>query len=376
MIPQSLHKRSAAHPRIAIFLPNLRTGGAERAMVHLARGFCNAGIAVDVVLVRSDGQFVSQLPPQAQVVDLNLQSTYFSLIPLIRYLRTCNPEAVVSGLDLTNLMLLIARRLCGSPAKTVITLQNTVSLQYRPRIKKKLEKYLLAQIYPWADEIIAVSKGVAEDFSSYTGVPQERVLVIYNPIIIPETEACCQADVDHPWLEPGQPPLIMGVGRLTYQKNFQLLIRAFSRVRQRHLSRLLILGDGEERASLEALVAELGLGQDVAMPGNYENPHAYMSKAAVTVLSSHYEGLPTILIEAMACGCPVISTDCPNGPHEILDGGSFGVLVPPDDPDKLAQAIERSLKEEAPKPTQEWLNQFELNHVVNQYLEVVQYNTD
>ena len=375
-MPKNPALANKERPHIALFMPNLRTGGAERAMVYLAQGFYTAGIETDFVLVKADGQFLTHLPRQIKIVDLNLRSTYLSLVPLIGYLRSANPDVVISGLDLTNLMLLFARRICGLPGMVVVSLQNTVSMHPRKRIKKLLERFLLARVYPWADEIIAVSRGVAEDFSSYTGIPLEMVRVIHNPVIIPGLEERCRTPVDHPWLEPGQPPLILGVGRLTYQKNFELLIRAFSQVQHRLHSRLLILGEGEARPALEALVAELGLGQYVSMPGNVENPQAYMSKAGVMVLSSRSEGLPTVLIEAMACGCPVISTDCPSGPHEILDGGRFGFLVPPGDREKLAQAIERSLAGETPKPTREWLDQFELDQVIEQYLQVTRYNSD
>jgi glycosyltransferase involved in cell wall biosynthesis len=176
------------------------------------------------------------------------------------------------------------------------------------------------------------------------------------------------ASLKHPWFERGQPPVILGVGRLSPQKGFATLIRAFSQVRQTRLARLLILGEGRERPMLEALVRELGLEQDVKLPGFTTNPYPYMSQASLFVLSSRWEGLPGVLIEALYCGTPVISTDCPSGPREILKGGLYGQLVPVDDVGALAPAIEMALAGKAPHPPQESWFPFEEEAVVDQYI--------
>jgi glycosyltransferase involved in cell wall biosynthesis len=194
-------------------------------------------------------------------------------------------------------------------------------------------------VYPWADAVIAVSDGVAEQVASLTGMPRERITTIYNPVVTPELLWRSREPVDHPWLAPGQPPVVLGVGKLKIQKGFRTLIRAFARVRAARPARLVILGEGARRRTLEALVDELGLREDVALPGYVENPWAWMSRASVFALSSRWEGLPGALIEAMACGCPVVSTDCPSGPAEILEGGVYGPLVPVGDAGALARAI-------------------------------------
>ncbi len=177
--------------------------------------------------------------------------------------------------------------------------------------------------------------------------------------------------LDHPWFSPGVAPVVLGVGRLTRQKNFGTLISAFARLRATKPARLIILGEGEERSHLENLVQERGLAGDVELPGFVQNPYAYMHRAAVFVLSSIWEGLPNSLIEALACGCPVVSTDCPGGPAEILDRGKYGHLVLPGDPESMAEAIGKVLNGDKRQPPRSWLAKYEIETVLNEYLAVL-----
>jgi len=194
-------------------------------------------------------------------------------------------------------------------------------------------------VYPWADAIVAVSNGVADDLSLTAGIPRERITTIYNPVVMPELHEKARAALNHPWFAPGTPPVLLGAGRLVAQKDFTTLIKAFARVRAVRPARLMILGEGEQRGSLEGLARELGVSADVTLPGFVLNPFPYMARASVFVLSSAWEGLPGVLIQALACGCPVVSTDCPSGPVEILENGKYGPLVPVGDDEVLAQAI-------------------------------------
>jgi glycosyltransferase involved in cell wall biosynthesis len=198
------------------------------------------------------------------------------------------------------------------------------------------------------------------------------VEVVYNPVITPALMALAQEVPDHPWLAPGQPPVILGVGRLTRQKDFSTLIRAFAEVRRRRVARLLILGEGEERTRLQALAAELGLGDDVALPGFRDNAMAYMAASRVFVLSSAWEGLPTVLIEALAAGARVVSTDCPSGPREILQEGRLGTLVPVGDPAALAGAMLDALDGSSQATPLEALTLFTLETAVDNYLRVIE----
>jgi glycosyltransferase involved in cell wall biosynthesis len=197
--------------------------------------------------------------------------------------------------------------------------------------------------YPRADAIIANCNGVADDVARLTGLSREHITTIYDPVVTPDLQEKMRAALDHPWFAPGSPPVLLAVGRLTAQKDFPTLLRAFARVRRVRPARLVILGEGRERTRLEALVRELGVAADVALPGFVINPLPYMKRAAALVLSSVYEGLPCVLIEAMACGCPVVSTDCPSGPAEILERGRYGALVPVGDVEAMAKAIHAAL---------------------------------
>jgi glycosyltransferase involved in cell wall biosynthesis len=194
-------------------------------------------------------------------------------------------------------------------------------------------------MYPRADTVIAVSDGIAEAIIELTGLPRAQITTIYNPVVDATLLDKASEPIDHPWFTPGEPPVVLSVGRFRMQKDFPTLIRAFALVRSARPARLMILGDGTRRRALEALVDNLGLRSDVALPGYAENPLPWMRRAAVFVLSSTWEGLPGVLIEALAAGCPVVSTDCPSGPAEILDRGAYGPLVPSRDPQALAQAI-------------------------------------
>jgi glycosyltransferase involved in cell wall biosynthesis len=212
---------------------------------------------------------------------------------------------------------------------------------------------------------------VAGSLLQLSPIPIQKVRVIYNPVVSPELYEKADAPVEHPWFQPHQPPVVLAAGRLVALKGYDTLLRAFARVRQETPARLVILGEGPERPNLERLAAELGVAADVDMPGFDPNPFRYMKRAGVFVLSSRYEGLPNVLIQALACGCPVVSTDCPSGPSEILDGGRYGALVPVDDVEAMAGAIVRALLGQVAPAPSAWLEQFRVEVVAEQYLRVM-----
>jgi glycosyltransferase involved in cell wall biosynthesis len=222
-------------------------------------------------------------------------------------------------------------------------------------------------VYPLADGIVTVSRGVAEDLAAYAGIPLERIRVIYNPVVSEGLLQAARQPIRHPLFVDNQCPLILGAGRLTEQKDFFTLIKAFDIVRRKIPSRLVILGDGEERSNLENLIRSRGLQDMVDLPGFEINPFAFMKRASVFVLSSKWEGLPNVLIQALICGCPVVSTDCLSGPAEILKGGEYGHLVPVGDVEAIAVAIEAVLNGDIRKPPMGWLEQYKLDVVVSQY---------
>ncbi len=360
--------------RLAVFLPGLYEGGAERVMLNLSAGMAELGYGVDMVLAQAEGPYMDQVPSSVRVVELNTSHynafrTTASLPALVRYLRREEPCAILSGLN-ANLVALLARRLAGRSVRVVITEQNTFSCQNQslPYWGRAVTERLVKSMYPWADAIVAVSGGVADDLARVTRIPRDRIQVIYNPVVTQELFQKGNNPLSDPWFEAGEPPVILAVGRLTEQKDLGVLIRAFAEVRRTRTARLLILGEGEDREQLEALVKRLSLEGDVRLHGFTPNPYAFMARAALFVLSSRWEGLPTVLVEALACGTPVVSTDCPSGPREILRDGRYGTLVPVGDEASMARAIERSLNQRPSPPPRESWQPYTLESIISQYL--------
>jgi glycosyltransferase involved in cell wall biosynthesis len=255
----------------------------------------------------------------------------------------------------------------------VVTVHNTLSVATATpnNRRSRLLPLFIRAFYPLADEVIAVSQGAADDLVRTAGLSADRVDVIYNPVITADLLAARKAPPPHRWVEEGQPPVVLGVGRLTPQKDFPTLLRAFALVRRQRPARLIILGEGPDRPELEALVAQLNLGDDVALPGYHPAVPAFMARAAVFVLSSAWEGLPTVLIEALALTRNIVSTDCPSGPREILQDGRLGRLVPMHDPEALGRAILDSLDHPGTRAADEALAPYTEKAAVEQYLRAV-----
>jgi glycosyltransferase involved in cell wall biosynthesis len=327
---------------------------------------------VDLVQATPGDDFRSLVPAGVRLVDLNAHRVLASLPALVHYLRRERPAAVLSGADHANVAAIWAKRLSGVRTRLVISVHNSVSGVTRnaPTWRGRRAHHFIRRFYPWADGIVAVSQGVAEDLAKVGRLPRERIRVIYNPVITPQMFAAAKEAVSDGWFAPGQAPVILAAGRLTAAKDFPNLLHAFCLLRREMAARLVILGVGEELARLQALTEELGVADQVRFPGFSSNPYAYMARAAVFVLSSAWgEGLPTVLLESMALGTPVVSTDCPEGPRELLRGGELGALVPVRDPASLAQAITRSLRGGGPKVTRDRLRDFELDAAAEAYLE-------
>ncbi len=341
-------------------------------MVNLAHGFSKRGVQVDIVLAKADGVFLSCIPAGVEVFDLGVERVYRAVPGLVRYLRMRRPDALLSALTHANFVAVVGRLVAGVPARTVVAVHSTLSVEVDQTrgLKGKVIPGLASLLYRRADRVIAVSAGVADDLARCVSLPRKKIAVVYNPVVTPDLLARANEPLDHPWFSEGEPPVVLSVGRLTAAKDYSTLIRAFALVRRKRAARLMILGEGDERPHLEALAGELGLEEDVALPGFVENPYAYMRRARVVVLSSRWEGLPTVLIEALAVGANVVSADCPSGPREILEEGRWGRLVPVGDVDALAEAILCSLDEpEAPPGAPERMfERFGLDAVVDQYL--------
>lgn len=329
---------------IAFFLPALYDGGAERVTVNLLKGMLEKDVQLDLVLASADGPYLSQVPKQVRLVNLAAGRVVKAIQPLSRYLQQNRPCALVSHLAHANVIAVAARELARTKTRLVLVEHNTLSASKSQLMRAKLVPPLMKWFYPRADEIVGVSQAVARDLECQLGFDQGTVREIYNPVVNHQLITKSKMPVSHPWFRKDAPPVFLAVGRLSPQKDFLTLIQGFARLRKKMIARLVILGEGESRGELEATINRLGIAEDVSMPGFVENPYAYMSKANALVLSSRWEGLPTVLIEAMACGCQVIATDCPSGPAEILSAGQYGILVPVGDSAALSLAMLQVLR--------------------------------
>ena len=326
--------------KISIFLASLRGGGAERNMLRLANGFADKGLNVDLVLAQSDGAYFQEVSPKVNLVQLEASRVILSLPKLIKYLRQEQPTYLICAVKHINLVGLWAKSLAGVSTRVIVTVRNTLHTSNNLLFWKGfLIQKLIHYCYPWADSIVAVSEGVAESLATTTKLSRNSIKVIYNPVVSPNLLIQAQLPISHPWFSEDSLPVFLAVGRLNKQKDFITLIRAFAISQNVYPAKLMILGEGEERSQLESLIKELELEDKVSLPGFVDNPFTYMRQATLFILSSIREGLPTVLIESMAVGTPVVATDCYSGPAEILDQGKYGILVPMKDAEGLAQAI-------------------------------------
>ncbi|ROH93400.1 glycosyltransferase [Stagnimonas aquatica] len=360
--------------RIALFLPSLAGGGAERAAINLAAGIAARGYSVDLVLARAEGAYLGQVHPSVRVVDLGASRPLTAVPALSRYLRAERPGALLSILTGANIAAQLAVRLARSSTRCVVCEQCTLSVDLANSSwsNRMVVLALLRYFYPRAHAVVAISHGVADDLARIIDLRRESISVVYNPIVSSDLARLSREAVSHRWLQGGGPPVIVGAGRLARQKDFGNLIRAFSQLRKRQTARLIILGEGEGRADLEQLCRVLGVADDVDLPGFVANPHAFFSRAALFALSSRWEGLANVVVEALAAGVPVVSTDCPSGPKEILDGGKYGQLVPVEDSNALAEAMSRVLTGNfvATNP-EESVRLFDVETIVDRYLELL-----
>ena len=361
--------------KIAVLLPSLEGGGAERSMLNLAKAFLAQGRAVDLVLCKAKGAYLGEIPEGANMIELppaggmqtrwkavveNIRDFRALLRPVLlaskiapeiarieslrRYMEQHRPDVILSALTYCNLVAIWAKQ--GSNLNVPVVVSERIALSTYCSSPSNFRKWrwrylpeLVRRTYPGADAVVSVSNQVADDLTTVVGLDKASVTTIYNPVVDNVLRTNAQESLEHTWFSSQAVPVILGVGRLTEQKDFSTLMRAFANVRATREARLVLLGEGRLRADLEDLAIKLDIQEDVDMPGFVENPFQYMARASVLVVSSEYEGLPGVLIQALACACPVLSTDCPGGSREILADGKYGPLVDVGDADGMAKAI-------------------------------------
>lgn len=333
--------------KVMFFLPTLGGGGAERTVIQLANNLVQQGRDVDVVVCDLSGEKSKLLPEvdsKIQLIDLNCGRVFRAIQPLKQLLKAVAYDAVIATQTHTNIVAGIAKKLAGVKTRLIFREVSTPSKNIKLQgIAKFVLKTLVNWTYPMAQQVVCVSKGVEADFREYYSYKKNNLSTIYNPVIDSSYLQKLKAPVQHRFFSQDH-QVVLAVGRLTEAKNFGLLIRAFHELHQMHPeTRLIILGEGELRAEFEALISKLNLTDVVDLPGFDPNPYAYFKYASLFVLSSNWEGLPGVLIQALASKVKVVSTDCPSGPREILADGQFGLLVPCDDQNALSHAMLQAL---------------------------------
>ena len=336
--------------RIAIFLSTSGHSGVDRAMQNLIPELARRGYPVDLLHVRKHGPYLDPCPEGVRIIDLGSRHTYTSLPAIIRYLRKEKPEVMLADKDRVNRTALLARFLAGVDTRLVLSSGTTISIDLasRGRFERWLQRFSMGKLYPFADNVIVTSEGVADDMSAYTGLNRELIQVVPSPVIPDDLPLAKLESPDHPWFSESAPPLIISVGELGLRKDFVTLLRAFAVVHEKQPCRLMILGRGKQKDLLFALADELGFADDFALPGFVAEPYNYMAHADVFAFTSRWEGLGFVIIEALAVGTSVVSTDCPSGPAEILQKGKYGALTEIGDYQEIAKQIELQLQSPLP----------------------------
>ncbi|MCP4745289.1 MAG: glycosyltransferase [Desulfobacteraceae bacterium] len=366
-------KHTTDNNLLAIYMPSFRGGGVERVMVNLANAFTNKGVQVDLVICQNEGPYRKLADSAVRIVDLKAKRVFYSMPKLMQYIRSQRPAAILSAMRHVNVIAMLANKMVGLQTRLVLS-EHSSALHSKKKVKlqrQQLLPLLMRFTYPKADGLVAVSAGVATELSEITGLEFRNIDVIYNPVVTDELKVMSRLPINHPWFESGHPPVILAVGRLAKQKDYPTLIHAFSRLRRRTTSKLIILGEGEQRGALVSLITKLKLADDIYLPGFVDNPYAWMRQASLFVMSSYTEGFGNVLVEAMACGTPVVSTDCPYGPREILENGRWGQLAPVGDSEALAEAMECSLANKNHPNVESRADMFSVEQAVDRYLSVI-----
>jgi len=359
-LPAETTGTRATPGHVAILLSASQVASRERIFLATAELLAQRGYRVTVLAARPNDELRARVQAPLLLRDIDPTATvpglrhlphvvrlYCSLPVVAKFLRQARPDVLFSTSIPPNMVALGARLLSRQNTRIVIRQSNVVRARGHAAsagVARRPRDWLMPLLYPKADAIIAVSQGVAENLSAIPSIDPSRIHAVANAVAIDEAAEKAREPVDHPWFRPGGPPVLLAAGRLIRKKDYATMLRALARVRAHVDARLIVLGEGPERPALERLIASLGLGDCVDLLGYRPNPFAFMARASLFVMSSRFEGMPSVLIEALACGCPLVSTDCPSGPAEILDQGRFGTLVPMGDVERLADAILQALR--------------------------------
>jgi glycosyltransferase involved in cell wall biosynthesis len=362
--------------RVTFFYGSFRPGGVERIRALLISEFANNGFIVDVVVVNGTGEFRPADSEKVKIFDLQSRSASQCFPKYLQYLRIHRPDVIISSQTHHNLIAIIGKIITGFPKRLYITehIHLSASSMNQANWKQKMRPFIAKVFYHFATGVIAVSQQIKDDLVS-VGVPSQMITVLNNPIDLEAVRNSAIEPVITPFPDQAMYPTIISVGRLVKQKNFSDLILCVAKVKTQIAIRAIIIGDGPEKQSLQNLIDTLGLSDEVKLVGYLKNPFPYISNSQLFVLSSKWEGFPNVLVESLACGCPIVSTDCMSGPAEILADGKFGRLVPVGDIDSMSSTIIAEL--ENPHPRQlllERAQEYSVNKIYPQYLDLIYTN--
>lgn len=326
---------------VAILASFSGEGGVERMILNLAEGLSEIGCRVDLLCIRKDSPHLRQLPSSINVISLGIRHALQAVYPVARYLKKVGPDGLIAAKDRAGQAAIVARWLSGAKTRLAIRIGTTVSaaLEGKSSIQKWFWYLPMRMLYPHADRIIGVSHGVTQDLRMITGLSDKKIVAIPNPVISERIFQLAEEASGVDWLDHPTLPVILGIGRLTRQKDFGTLLRAFAILQQKLPSRLIIVGRGKDEAMIRTLAKDLGMKDRLLLPGWNPNPYAFLRRAKLFVLSSLWEGSPNVLTEAMALGTPCVATDCPSGPSELLTGQLRRFLVPMQEPETMASAM-------------------------------------
>ncbi len=375
-------------PQVTLLMRSLTGGGAERVMLNLALGLSRRGIRVDIVTSKAEQVLPEDAPETLRLVKLErwqlgrwalkcqrpVLRTLVRWGALVQYLKRVQPPVLLSAMHYLNETAILAVKAAGGKTRCVVAEHTNLTLESRcvEQWQARLSPALVRCLYPLADQVVAVSEGVAADLAPFARLDRKDIQVLYNPVLSEALYEQAEETVDHEWLQPDAAPVVMGMGRFVRQKNFGLLLQAFALLLlERPDARLMLVGGGRNRVALEQMAQELGIRDRVAFLDFVDNPAAYLKRARVLALSSSWEGLPTVVIEALALGCPVVATDCPSGPAELL-AERRGRLVPTGNPKAMAKALAMALDQPARSISKTWLRQFEVEQAVERYATALQ----
>lgn len=361
--------------KVAFYLPTFTPGGIEQVLLTLAREFTTRGIHVDILVADKRGPYKKQIPNDGKIIDLGTGRVAYSLLPVVRYLHQQRPDVLFSGHTHANIICTCASLLSRTDVTSAVSVHTAESVKRYDGIRSRVIRRLIPLTYRQADQIIAVSDSTANSIAAFAGLSQDKITVIHNPV--PQPQEDINTNV-HPWINANDQTVILGAGRLASEKDFPTLISAFERVHDvKPDARLIILGKGDERLALERLIKQRNLSEYIDLQGYVENPTPYMHGADVFVLSSRREGFGLVLAEAMAVGTPVVSTDCPTGPADILGNGEYGKLTPVGDARSMATAIDETLNDPLPsEKLKRAIKEYAPSKVASEYLDVFYRNDD